>query len=67
MYTRHLDLDLEDQRIRRSAASIYRGFPNVSSFCPKGHQGLRGAPGPSGPPGDKGEQGPVGVPGPKGM
>jgi len=62
-----LELDLENQRTRRSAVSIYRGFPNVSSFCPKGHQGSRGAVGPPGPPGNKGEQGAAGFPGPKGI
>ena len=66
-YSRHLELDLTHQRIKHSAASMYRGFPTVSSFCPKGRRGLRGSPGPSGPPGNKGERGPTGFPGPKGM
>ncbi|XP_065901817.1 collagen alpha-1(III) chain-like isoform X2 [Dysidea avara] len=65
-YEKHLELDLTHQRIKHSAASMYRGFPTVSSFCPKGRRGLRGSPGPSGPPGNKGERGPTGFPGPKG-
>ena len=66
---RYFESDSEDQRTRRSATSMYRGFPNniMSLLCPKGNRGLRGVRGAPGPPGEGVEVGLPGFPGPKGV
>jgi len=64
---RYFESDSEDQKTRRSATSMYRGFPYMSSVCPKGNRGLRGVRGAPGPPGEGVEVGLPGFPGPKGV
>ncbi|XP_065902003.1 collagen alpha-1(III) chain-like isoform X5 [Dysidea avara] len=65
-YEMFMELRSEEHR-KQYRASSNNDLPTTSFFCPKGHDGLPGSPGPNGPPGDKGDRGLAGNPGPKGQ